>query len=101
MADFDDYPLDQLVPLSTLSNYLPKRNGVPVHRATIFRWATVGSRGARLRVANVGHIRYSCRRWLIEFLEATSQPRPRRPTTSTNRQKRLETANAELDKLGV
>jgi hypothetical protein len=52
-----------------------RRNGRPVHPATISKWYTVGLRGIRLRVERQGGTVYTCREWLDQFFqELTATP---------------------------
>jgi len=70
---------DELVSLREVTkrtDLVPKRRrGSRVNYATLWRWAAVGSAGARLHVVYVGSTPYTSARWLREFFDAVAAAR--------------------------
>jgi hypothetical protein len=60
----------ELITLSEAAQLLPRRGrGRPVHCSTLYRWASRGVGGVRLKVARVGGVIYTHPEWLAEFLD--------------------------------
>jgi hypothetical protein len=57
--------VSELIPLQEASRLLPKS----LHVATLYRWASRGVRGVRLRTLCVGRARCTTEQWLAEFFE--------------------------------
>lgn len=79
-----------------------KRFGV--HYATIFRWAQRGIRRARLETVVIGGRRYTSFQALERFAKATTEARDRLQRgshSSTQRQRQIAAAEAELNRLGI
>lgn len=58
---------DDLVPLVLVAQELKRSNGKPLHRSTVYRWATRGIGGHRLRVVALGDQLRTTRAWLRQF----------------------------------
>ncbi len=57
--------------LNSAPKRLPKkRNGKPPHIATIFRWASHGLSGRKLKTIRIGGQIYCCDEWLADFIAA-------------------------------
>lgn len=95
------YPDDDHLTLPEAAATLPGRP----HLSTLHRWRLRGVRGVRLRTCLVGGRRYTTRRWLREFSEATTAAAEETPTaTSTpraDRQRAIRAAEAELAADGI
>jgi hypothetical protein len=66
----------QLYALSELSkrDWMPRRNGKPISKFTILRWALHGKRGIKLRTLMVGGIRCCCDAWAMNFFHCLTDP---------------------------
>jgi len=63
----------QLRPLAEYAKRLPSsRLGKRIHKSTLFRWATKGSRGVKLRTERLGAGRYTCDADVAEFMRRLS-----------------------------
>ena len=62
-----------LIPLEAVPDLLPTRRGRKHHKSSIFRWASKGLHGTRLRSVSVGGTRATTRAWLLDFFEAVAQ----------------------------
>lgn len=60
--------------LSEASEIVPRVNGRKVHPATVWRWATSGVRGVRLRSRLVGGRRVTTEADIEVFLNALGEP---------------------------
>lgn len=68
----NDAVLDAMLTISKVAKVPElRRNGKPLHPATVHRWMAAG----RLRFAVVGGVRLSCRRWVREMI-ASDSPAP-------------------------
>jgi Protein of unknown function (DUF1580) len=98
-----------LITFGQLAHLLPPgRNGRPVHISTIHRWALKGVRTSRGRI-RLDAVRCSSR-WMTtwtaweEFVQAQTPDladRPQLPRTSTARQRAVERADRQLEKIGI
>lgn len=69
---------EQLVPLLRKAPALVERlTGRRPHHATLWRWATSGCAGIRLRTVTVGRQRMTSRRWLLDFFAGVDDARTR------------------------
>ncbi len=66
---------DQLVPLSELPAFVPRRRGRMVHVATVHRWAAQGVHGERLRVVALGGQTCTTLAWVREWAERVAAAR--------------------------
>jgi hypothetical protein len=100
---------ETIFPLAQLPDRYPLagKGGKKLHRATAFRWAQRGVRGVRLETARVGGTLYTSNEAVERFVERLSADPSDRPATaapsgpSPARQRDLDRANRELDRLGV
>jgi len=53
--------------------WMPRRNGRPIHVATLYRWATRGVKGVRLQTVMVGRTRCVTEQALHEFFDSLGQ----------------------------
>lgn len=91
-------PLENLFPLVEASDRLPRKNGRKISKSTVFRWSSKG-----LRTVMLGGQRYTCEEWFWEFIEARSggTAAAAAPRTPRARQRAIDQAERELDRLGV
>jgi len=79
-----------------------RRNGKPLHLATLFRWAQRGIRGVKLETVTQGGARVTTAEAIERFFAALADPNanisPSR--TPTQRQRAHEKAEANLAKAG-
>lgn len=92
---------ETLIPLSEVPNlpWLPRKR----HLATIYRWATVGRRGAKLRTIYATGI-CTTPAWVWDFFEASTGRNPKQPpsrTTPSERRRAHERAENALDAAGI
>lgn len=100
-------PLHELIALSDLPSYLPKRGGRLFSRATVYRWAAQGKGGVRLKTIVIGDAQFTSPSWLREFLEANGtqgaatkgRTSPRRLSAGPNSVSAI--TRARLDKHGL
>ena len=64
-----DLQSEQLIAISEVPRYLPKRNGKRTHYQTVFRWVTKGSGGRFLESVRVGKRRFTSLEALHRFVE--------------------------------
>lgn len=64
-----------LIPISQVPERLPSRRGKKVHISTIFRWASNGVGGVRLRTVRIGGARYTSDEELHQFIAQVSSAR--------------------------
>ena len=70
-----DISCDELIPLSRVAElaFVPRRrNGRPLHRATVYRWSNAGVKGVRLETVQFGGTRCTSLRALRDFVERLS-----------------------------
>lgn len=95
-----DISREQMVSLKEASRHLPGRP----HYATVWRWATRGTKYGRLETAVIGGQRYTSIESLQRFAEASTQAangdRPE-PRTSAQRERAVEAAEKKLAEMGV
>ena len=104
MADEPDYTLAELLPVSEISDHLPRRpNGEKVSTSTIYSWLGLNRTDGRvLRSVLIGRHRYTCERWLRAFIDGDGPvlaPAPRR--SPAKRQREFTKAMAVLEKAGI
>lgn len=110
-AAIDD---DTLMPLAQWANHprLPRvRGGRPPQRAALYRWASIGCRGIRLRTVQAGGCRVCCYRDLMDFFSRLGQATGcysggddqlgEMPRTAASRERAASAAERELAAMGV
>lgn len=91
-----DSTCKNLRPLAEYCERVPSaRKNKRIHRATIWRWALHGIRGATLRTVVLGGSRYTCDAWVASFMEELGRKRspPRRgsaPPLAEPRRREIE-----------
>ena len=101
VAEENTFPLAE-----THKHVPPRRGGKKLHQATAFRWAKSGVRGVKLETIRVGGTLCTSVEALQRFFErlsatdsgATDAPTLRSPCA---RQKAIQQADRELEKLGI
>ncbi len=70
--------LTEYYPVTQVPSKLPcKSKGKPVHRASVFRWCSVGVGGRRLRTVRIGGSLFTCDQWLMQFINGdAASPSP-------------------------
>lgn len=72
-----DITTDELIPLSSVADYLASRMGSSpprqIHHKTPYPWTTVGIRGVRLETIRIGREKHTSQRALQEFFAAVSE----------------------------
>lgn len=63
-------------PLRVTRRYFPGRDSNRISLKTLYRWATRGVRGAKLRTIRLGHQVCTCDAWVREFIEQLNAGRP-------------------------
>jgi hypothetical protein len=63
-----DYAKDDLITLDVAAGLLPKVRDTPVHKSTMWRWASRGVKGVRLETIKVGGKTYTTKAALDEFM---------------------------------
>jgi hypothetical protein len=72
------------------------------HYSTLWRWATSGLDGVRLRSVRVGRKRATTVAWLMEFFQRREPPDASdRPRTQRQRERAIQRAERELEHMGV
>lgn len=73
---------EEFIPLSEVPELLPfRRRGKRVHISTVWRWASKGVRGQKLKTWRVGGTTCTTDEAILEFISATSgSSRPTRRT---------------------
>ena len=89
---------EELIPLSSVAKLLPTRaDGRRIHTATIWRWATSGSGGRRLRTVRLGRTHFTSSEWVREFLDFKPEvPPPVAPAAPRVNTAGIEAAEAYL-----
>jgi hypothetical protein len=94
----------EFIPMKEIPKYVPGRPSV----CTVWRWASRGCRGVRLKTWSVGNRRFTTREAIAEFIATrTADSELARPMDapaepmSRARQAAIEKAKAELDAAGV
>ena len=94
-----------IISLKDAAEMLPKRRGGKcVNVSTLYRWTTIGCRGAVLASIQIGGTRCTSKQALQQFFEqltAGCQPRPCQPRLSSRRDRRRLQAERRLDDVGV
>jgi len=96
---------DHLTPLAaaTRLGWMPRRNGQPIHVATLYRWDTRGVKGVRLQTVMVGRTRCTTEQALREFFKALAEADMRqmapvpRPANSRERERAARSARHILN----
>ena len=84
-------------PFNTIfSPRLPFAQSLHPHRSSVFRWASAGCRGVRLRTVSVGRKKCTTEAWLMAFFEELDRSGPEtgptmRKTSLPHRRKRTRT----------
>jgi len=105
MSTTTDTALREYFPLAQAPHCgLPHgRDGKPIHAATVFRWATKGVRGTRLRTKMIGAVRYTNQEAIAEFVdELTRKANPaetRQPSPTRRRSEQTAAAKLRADGL--
>ena len=94
---------EQLMPLSEVSQYVPRPGGKKVHTSTLYRWSTIGCRGVVLETLQAGSTRVCSREAVARFFERLTMaahgraatPDPIRPATDD------VAVRQELDDAGI
>ena len=86
-------PSDQLVRLSQAAKIVERITGERPHAGTIYRWASSGIRGERLKIAYAGGFKRTSEDWIRDFFNRVSHaagiPNPRRVSASKRRARAL------------
>jgi hypothetical protein len=98
-----DYDFAELYPVSELVDRLPPLAGGAQHSPSkIYVWLNLaGTRDRTLRSIVIGRNRYTCDRWLREFIDEGSSPRPLNTRTPAKREKARLKAKASLAAAGI
>lgn len=116
-AAFAEWPgsAQELVTLTQAAKWLPKVSGKKICVCTLWRWCRKGLRGVRLEYVRVGRKICTTRAAMLRFFsdladrddlvsgDTRSQPRVRKrsPITSRQRQRALAEADRILDGAGI
>ena len=90
--------------MSNVPAEVERLTGTRPHRNTIRRWRRDGVGGVRLKTIRLGHRYLTSRRWIAEFIDASSQePAEVRGTArlSAAAERANATAKAELQRMGI
>ncbi|HYE21446.1 MAG TPA: hypothetical protein VEA69_23565 [Tepidisphaeraceae bacterium] len=96
----DGVPYADLFPWRDVTKHLPRRGGNTIGHNTIRRWMNEGCGGTILRTVHVGVARYTCAKWLGEFLAAINRPSTHQQAKAENRSQH-EQAVRELEAAGI
>src|SRR5690242_14240640 len=101
-ARMDANDTDRLIRLADVPHldFLPTRNGKPVHLATVHRWATRGLDGRKLRTVRFGGAMATTVAWLWEFFGGGPPSAPPLQT-SASRRRAIARAERELAEAGI
>ena len=96
--------MDALISIAnaTMLDWMPRKNGRPLHVATLHRWATRGIGGVRLHTVKVGRTTCVTIEELCRFFKALSEADLRkvqpiaRPATSLERERAAQRARQIL-----
>jgi len=97
-----DVSHEDVISLTDATKFLPpRRAGKRPHVATLHRWVTVGVRGIKLEMIQVGGTRCTSREALQRFFDRlTAGPTTPTATTTKRRTKEVSAAKAELAAAG-
>ncbi len=90
---------DRLIALSDLPDSLPKVGGKKVNKATCYRWAQVGRRGAKLETARLGQFLFTTMEAVQEFSDAQAKGKGKAAEPKVSRA--AVRANQELKAMGL
>jgi len=95
-----DIQAEQMLTIADAARELPGRP----HISTLWRWIQRGCRGVKLETILLGGMRYTSREALQRFADAVTaaadgKPAPSR--TSSQRERAIEAAEAELERAGI
>jgi hypothetical protein len=95
---------DNLIPIREVPKRLPPRpGGKRIHISAVYRWIQRGVRGVKLETVRVGGTSYTSTEALQAFAEGLSAVGDSRVvsngTPTTNRQRQIERASAEVERL--
>jgi hypothetical protein len=100
-----DLKTERPIPLSDIPDlpFLPRRRrGKKLSKATVFRWANPGVRGARLEVIRVGNMLCTSLPALQRFFERLAQREPTPPgSLREQRDRDLARVEEQLDQAGI
>ncbi len=68
-------PLQELIAIADVPDHLPRRKGRKIHRSAVYRWATGGLDGIKLRTVLVGSQLFTHPDWLAGFCAAVTESR--------------------------
>ncbi len=71
-----DLQVERVIPISDVSDYLPKRRGKKTHYQTVWRWVTKGANGKMLASVKIGGVRYTSIEALQRFLQSHNPKLP-------------------------
>lgn len=78
---------EEILPLSVWARRLPRRRqGRPVNRATLYRWATRGLKGIRLEVIHIGGTTCTSKSALQVFFNALTEAEKQEVSGRSGRQ---------------
>jgi hypothetical protein len=78
-----------------------RKNGKPIHVATLFRWTTCGCRGVVLESIQIGGSRCVSRESLLRFFAALTGPKAQAKFTPAWKRKQDEIDARELEEAGI
>jgi hypothetical protein len=95
-----------LYPLAELPkrHWMMRRNGKPLNKWTVLRWAIHGRRGRKLRTLMIGGTRCTCDVWAMQFFEyltAATDPAPVAAPTPLRRERQIAKVDRQLEALGL
>ncbi len=60
---------ENVIPLSEVANFVPRRRGKPINLSTVYRWVVRGIRGVRLERVQIGGLTYTSVEAIERFFE--------------------------------
>lgn len=77
------------IPLKEVPRLIPyRKNGKPVHISTVWRWASRGVRGCRLKTWKLGGATCTTKKAIDQFIHEMNNPKPSRTIKRPNRRER-------------
>ncbi|TWT69345.1 DUF1580 domain-containing protein [Crateriforma conspicua] len=95
---------DRMMRLGASAGIVERITGERPHPSTIYRWATRGLKGVKLRTAFAGGHRRTTEQWIREFFANITEAVDGEavdPPTPSNRKREINRAAAELDEAGI